>query len=197
MIRNSHRKRNRTDQVILKVLEEEIDPSTTCAAMIPSSKAMVASMEKWHFWTKGWQASTRVPTSDQPHRWAYVQSSFETSSSSKRYVARHWEILQTKSPHFIGSLSAAIFWTCLVLLAEAYDGLLPLTMREVGILWGIVDIHQETGLVCDVQVESGTECLHEVLSKGILYQLLVLLLLFQWGDIVAQLDWMSSEKTVQ
>ena len=69
-------------------------------------------------------------------------------------------------------------------------------MREVGILWGIIDIHQETGLVCDVQVESGTEHLHELLSKGVLYQLLVLLLPFQWGNIVTQLDWMSSKKTV-
>ena len=91
------------------------DPSTTCAAMIPSSKAMVASMEKRRLRTKGWQASTRVPTSDRPHKRAYVQSSFETSSSGKRYVAGYWEILRTKSARFIGSLSAAIFWTRLVL----------------------------------------------------------------------------------
>ena len=118
MIRNSHRNRNRTDQVVPKVLEEEItgkQPFDNCAAMIPSSKAMVASMEKQHFQTKGWQASTWVPTSDQPHRWVCVWSSFETSSSSKRYVAGYWEILQTKSACFIGSLSAAIFWTRLVL----------------------------------------------------------------------------------
>lgn len=83
--------------------------------MIPSSKAMVASMEKRRLRTKGWQASTRVPTSDRPHKRAYVQSSFETSSSGKRYVAGYWEILRTKSAHFIGSLSAAIFWTRLVL----------------------------------------------------------------------------------